>query len=36
VRVRLSPHVLVDVSRSYFFNFANQRLSPQTTVQFAP
>ncbi len=36
VRVRLSQHVLMDVGRSYFFNFANQRLSPQTTVQFAP
>ena len=36
VGVRLSPHVFMDVSRSYFFNFANQRLSPQTTVQFAP
>jgi len=36
LRIRLSPHVLMDVSRSYFFNFADQRLSPQTTVQFAP
>ena len=36
LRVRLSQHVLVDVGRSYFFNFANQRYSPQTTVQFAP
>ena len=36
LRVRLSQHVLVDVGRSYFFNFANQRFSPQTTVQFAP
>ena len=29
VRVRVRPHLLVDLSRSYYFNFGTQRWSPQ-------
>jgi hypothetical protein len=36
VRVRLSRNVLVDVSRQYFFNFADNKWSPQYGVQFSP
>lgn len=36
VRLRLSAHVLMDIGRSYFFNFADQRWSPQFTIQFSP
>jgi hypothetical protein len=36
VRVRLSKNILVDVSRSYFFNFADQKWSPQFFIQFSP
>jgi hypothetical protein len=36
VRVRLSKNILVDVSRQYFFNFANNKWSPQYGVQFSP
>ena len=36
VRVRLSKQVLLDVSRSYYFNFGNLLWSPQFTVQFSP
>ncbi|GAC1417233.1 MAG: hypothetical protein NVSMB64_27170 [Candidatus Velthaea sp.] len=35
-RLRLARQILMDVSRSYFFNFANQRWSPQFQVQFGP
>jgi hypothetical protein len=36
VRVRLSRNVLVDVSRQYYFNFADNKWSPQYGVQFSP
>jgi hypothetical protein len=36
VRVRLSRNVLVDVTRSYYFNFANNLWSPQYGIQFSP
>jgi hypothetical protein len=36
VRVRLSKQVLVDVTRSYYFNFANERFTPQFGIQFSP
>jgi len=35
VRARLLPHLVVDVQRSYFFNFGTQRWSPQFVVQFS-
>ena len=36
VRFRLSRQVLVDLTRSYYFNFANQRWTPQFGIQFSP
>jgi len=36
VRLRLSKQVLVDLKRSYYFNFANERWTPQFEVQFSP
>ena len=36
VRARISPHMLIDISRSYYFNFGNLRWSPQFTVQVTP
>jgi hypothetical protein len=36
VRVRLSKNVLVDLSRQYYFNFANNLWSPQYGIQFSP
>jgi len=36
VRFRISPHMMVDLSRSYYFSFANQTWNPQFTVQFLP
>jgi hypothetical protein len=36
VRVRISQHILVDVSRQYFFNFASETWSPQYGIQFSP
>ncbi len=36
VRLRISPHILVDLSRSYYFNFANNLWSPQFGIQFSP
>lgn len=33
VRFLAIPHVVIDVSRSYYFNYGNLRWSPQTTVQ---
>ena len=35
-RARLSRNVQVDVSRQYFFNWANETWAPQYTVQFSP
>ena len=36
VRVRLAKQVLVDVGRSYYFNFGGELWSPQFGVQFSP
>jgi len=36
VRVRLNKLVQVDLTRSYFFNFANITWSPQFGIQFSP
>jgi hypothetical protein len=36
VRARLMPHLLVDVQRTYFFNFGQLRWSPQFVVQVTP
>jgi hypothetical protein len=36
VRVRLSRQVLLDLSRQYYFNFANERWTPQFGIQFSP
>jgi hypothetical protein len=36
VRIRLAKLILMDVSRSYFFNFGNQRWTPQYGVSFGP
>lgn len=33
VRFLALPHVVIDVARSYYFNYGNLRWSPQTTVQ---
>ncbi len=33
VRFLAIPHVVIDVSRSYYFNYGNLRWAPQTTVQ---
>jgi len=36
VRVRINQHILMDVSRGYFFNFADEKWSPQYGIQFSP
>lgn len=36
IRLRLSHQILVDVARSYYFNFGGLRWSPQYQVQFSP
>jgi hypothetical protein len=36
VRVRLARQVQVDLTRSYYFNFADQRWTPQFGIQFSP
>jgi hypothetical protein len=36
LRVRLSKQVLVDLTRAYYFNFANERWQPQFGIQFSP
>ncbi|MBV8369446.1 MAG: hypothetical protein JO036_11055 [Candidatus Eremiobacteraeota bacterium] len=36
LRMRLSKQLLVDVTRQYYFNFANERWTPQLGVQFSP
>ncbi|HET9031025.1 MAG TPA: hypothetical protein VFN49_12700 [Candidatus Aquilonibacter sp.] len=33
VRFLAVPHLVLDISRSYYFNYGNLRWSPQTTVQ---
>jgi hypothetical protein len=36
LRLRLSKQVLIDLNRSYYFNFANERWTPQFGIQFSP
>jgi hypothetical protein len=36
VRFKLLPHMLLDVSRTYYFNFGTQRWSPSFIVQVLP
>jgi hypothetical protein len=36
VRFQLFPHMLVDVSRTYYFNFGTQKWSPNFVVQVLP
>lgn len=36
MRVRVSKQLLLDVSRAYYFNFANERWTPQFGIQFSP
>ena len=36
LRFRLSKQVLVDINRQYYFNFANERWTPQLGIQFSP
>ncbi len=36
VRVRIAKQILLDVSRAYYFNFADQRWTPQFGIQFSP
>jgi len=36
VRVRVLPNLLVDVARSYYFNFGSQLWSPEFTVNLTP
>ena len=36
IRVRLSKQVLLDLTRSYYFNFADNRWTPQFGIQFSP
>ncbi len=35
VRARLLPHLVIDVQRTYFFNYGTLRWSPQFVVQFS-
>ena len=36
LRVRISRQVLLDLTRQYYFNFSNQRWTPQFGIQFSP
>jgi hypothetical protein len=36
VRVRISKNILVDVARTYFFQFAGEGWEPEFQVQFSP
>lgn len=36
VRIRLNRNILVDISRAYYFNFANETWAPQWGIQFSP
>lgn len=36
LRIRLSRNILVDISRQYYFNFANETWAPQWGIQFSP
>ena len=33
VRMRINPHMSIDISRAYYFNFGNRGWSPQTVIQ---
>ncbi len=35
VRAKILPHVMIDVQRTYYFNFGTERWSPQFLVQFS-
>jgi len=35
-RIRVSRQILLDLSRSYYFNFANERWTPQFLIQVSP
>jgi hypothetical protein len=36
LRLRLAKNITIDLTRSYFFNFADNRWSPQFGIQFSP
>ncbi|MBV8363409.1 MAG: hypothetical protein JO193_02480 [Candidatus Eremiobacteraeota bacterium] len=36
LRIRIAPHTMLDISRTYYFNFANERWSPYFQVQVLP
>jgi hypothetical protein len=36
LRVRVSRQILLNLSRAYYFNFANERWTPQFGIQFSP
>lgn len=36
VRFKLLPHMLIDVSRTYYFHYGSQNWSPQTIIQVLP
>ena len=36
LRVRVSKNILLDLTRQYYFNFANERWTPQFGIQFSP
>ncbi|MBV9149433.1 MAG: hypothetical protein JO024_06195 [Candidatus Eremiobacteraeota bacterium] len=36
VRIRVAPHTMLDISRTYYFNFANIRWSPYFQIQILP
>ncbi|MBV8364389.1 MAG: hypothetical protein JO193_07480 [Candidatus Eremiobacteraeota bacterium] len=36
VRIRIAPHTMLDISRTYYFNFANERWSPYFQIQVLP
>jgi hypothetical protein len=33
VRMRINPHMSIDIQRSYFFNYSNLRWSPHFVFQ---
>ncbi|MBV8727002.1 MAG: hypothetical protein JO233_04390, partial [Candidatus Eremiobacteraeota bacterium] len=36
LRVRIAPHTMLDISRTYYFNYANLRWSPYFQIQVLP
>lgn len=36
IRIRVARHTLLDISRTYYFNFANQTWTPQYGIQVLP